>query len=288
MWGRAQTVGIRFRKLPMRLPMRLPVAKLSSAAVLGLLVVWASVAGPAVGGATAGEAQAATRAGDASAVVSTVRSNPTDGHINATEKRWLQGAWPVITFARQTGVPLDVIVQPQPAPDVAPLAMAFVDGRCKLVLSMRGNAQAQATLDTIDPSLLDATLELMAAHELGHCRRYLDGAWYGLPAGFVATTRPPAGLHGELLVMYTAMQATRREEAYGDLVGLAWTHQRSPELYTRLHSWLMNERATDLVPGSHHDTLAWLRLAADGKVLDNVSIFAGSLALWKAGLALQS
>src|SRR6185295_16769197 len=106
--------------------------------------------------------------------------------LSAVENRWLQGAWPVVAFAKQAQLPLDIVVQPQPAPGQAPLGLAFVDGRCKLVLSMRGNAEAEATLERIEPALLGPTLELMAAHELGHCRRYLDGAWMGLPAGFSA------------------------------------------------------------------------------------------------------
>jgi hypothetical protein len=52
---------------------------------------------------------------------------------------------------------------------------------------MPGNAQAQATLERIEPGLLDAALELLAAHELGHCRRNIDGAWYELPSGVNAT-----------------------------------------------------------------------------------------------------
>ncbi|MGZ5205731.1 MAG: hypothetical protein ACXWIG_01290, partial [Caldimonas sp.] len=113
--------------------------------------------------------------------------------LTDTELRWLQGSWPVVAYARKTGIPLDVVVQPQLAPGAAPLALAFVDGRCKLVLSMRGNPEAEATLERIEPELLDATLELMAAHELGHCRRYLDGAWYGLPAGFTASVPDDLG-----------------------------------------------------------------------------------------------
>lgn len=59
--------------------------------------------------------------------------------LTATETRWLQGAWPVVSWARETRLPLDIVVQPQPTPGTPPLAMAFVDGRCKLVLSMRGS-----------------------------------------------------------------------------------------------------------------------------------------------------
>ncbi|MBK6854234.1 MAG: hypothetical protein IPG93_22290 [Burkholderiales bacterium] len=265
--------------------MRPFIADLFCAALLSLGAASASWAGQApspVGSAPHTPAPG----GDHAPATTAARSIPTDSRISPTEQRWLQGAWPVITHARQTGVPLDVIVQPQPMPGAAPLAMAFVDGRCKLVLSMRGNAQAQATLDAIAPPLLDATLELMAAHELGHCRRYLDGAWYGLPAGFVAAVKPPAGLNAELAAMYAKMQATRREEAYGDLVGLAWTRQHHSELYSRLHAWLMAERATDLIPGSHHDTLAWLRLAGNGTALDDRSIFAGAATVWANGLNL--
>jgi hypothetical protein len=267
--------------------MRRFIAELFRATLLALAGATVCLAGQPASGATESTRSPAP-GGEPATAAASGRSTAPDHRLTPTEQRWLQGAWPVITFARRSGVPLDVIVQPEPVPGAAPLAMAFVDGRCKLVLSMRGSAQAQATLDAIDPPLLDATLELMAAHELGHCRRYLDGAWYGLPAGFVAATAAPAGLNAELQAMYAAMQATRREEAYGDLVGLAWTRHHHPELYARLHHWLMAERAADLIPGSHHDTLAWLRLAGDGVALDGTSIYAGAATLWATGLNTAS
>ena len=205
--------------------------------------------------------------------------------LTPTEMQWLRGAWPVIAFVRNKNLPLDIVVQPQASPGAAPLAMAFVDGRCKLVLSMRGNAEARATLERIEPDLLDATLELMAAHELGHCRRYLDGAWYGLPAGFNATA--PEELSPDLRTAYVDMKAARREEGYGDLVGLAWAQQQHPQQYARLHAWLVTERSHDLQSGSHHDTLAWVRLAQDGGTLAGPSIFAAVARLWAAGLAVE-
>jgi len=221
---------------------------------------------------------------------------PVVGHaaeLTPTEQRWLQGAWPVVVFARESQVPLDIVVQPQPTPGMAPLALAFVNGRCKLVLSMRGNAEAQRTLERIEPELLDAALELMAAHELGHCRRYLDGAWHGLPAGFVgpaarAEAAPP---NPAVRLALEDMRATRREEAYGDLVGLAWTQARRPAVYARLHAWLLADRSADLQqPGSHHDTRAWLKLAADGRALDAgpaSSLFDAAARLWLVGLAAE-
>jgi hypothetical protein len=204
--------------------------------------------------------------------------------LSATERRWLEGAWPVVVHARAQGLPLDVVVQPQPTPGEAPLALGIVAGRCKLVLSMRANPEAEATLARIAPDLLDATLELMAAHELGHCRRHVDGAWTALPAGAVAP-RPPAGLDPALHAAYAQMQATRREEAYADLVGLAWAQRHHPAHYARLHAWTVAERRHDHLPGSHHDTLAWLRLAERG-VADatDVSIFDAAHRLWIEGL----
>jgi len=202
--------------------------------------------------------------------------------LTPTEVRWLQSAAPVVAFAKEQRMPLDVVVQPQDAPGAAPLALGFVDGRCKLVLSMRGNPEAQAALSRIEPELLDAALELMAAHELGHCQRYLDGTWRGLPAGFVA--REPATLSAEDRQAYAQMRSTRREEGYADLVGLAWVQQRHAALYERLHRWLLAERSHDLVPGTHHDTLAWIELARDGRALAGGSIFQSAAALWLRGL----
>ncbi|WP_298833253.1 hypothetical protein [uncultured Piscinibacter sp.] len=203
--------------------------------------------------------------------------------LSATEQRWLKGVWPVVAYARTSGLALDIVVQPQPTPGAAPLELGFVDGRCKLVFSMRDNPEAQATLDRIEPGLLAATLELMAAHELGHCRRYLDGKWHGLPAGFVASV--PAAIGAELKPAYVQMQSTRREEGYGDLVGLAWTQRQHPQHYARLHAWRVAERSRDLIPGSHHDTLARVRLAGAGVAPGDVSIFTAADALWEAGLA---
>lgn len=203
---------------------------------------------------------------------------------NALEMRWLQGMWPVIQQAKLLGMPLDPVVQPQDAPDAAPLAMGFVNGRCKLVLSLRANPEAQATLDRIPAGLESGALELMAAHELGHCRRYLDGAWFNLPAGFTAA-RVPDGLSADLHQAYLSMKSTRREEGYGDLVALAWTQQRRPAQYAALHEWLVRERSADLLPGSHHDTLAWLHLARDSKALGAAaSIFDAAAPLWAQGV----
>ncbi|MDR7297874.1 hypothetical protein J2X16_003223 [Pelomonas aquatica] len=204
--------------------------------------------------------------------------------LTAQETRWLQGIWPVVSHAREAlALPLDLVVQPQDAPGHAPLALGFVDGRCKLVLSMRGNPQVQRQLDSIDPALLTATLELMAAHELGHCRRYLDGAWHGTPAGFVAA-HAPDNLAPDLRQAWLAMRSTRREEGYGDLVGLAWTRERHPELYARLHAWLVAERSAELIPGSHHDTLDWLALAKDPAALAGRTMFEAAHGAWMRGL----
>ncbi len=203
--------------------------------------------------------------------------------LTEIETRWLRGAQPVVAFAKAADLPLDIVVQPQPTPGKAPLALAFADGRCKLVLSMRGNPEARATLERIEPDLLDATLELMAAHELGHCRRYLDGARLGVPAGFAPGE--PSGLDPALREAYRAMQAQRREEGYADLVGLAWVRQQHPQLYLRLHAWLLTERTHERVEGSQHDTLAWVRLAGDAGAPARASIFDAAQTLGEKGLA---
>ena len=204
--------------------------------------------------------------------------------LTPLETRWLQGVWPVVLHARQgLALPLDLVVQPQDSPGAAPLALGYDEGRCKLVFSMRGNPEGQRQIDKLEPELRAAVLELMAAHELGHCRRYLDGAWYRPPAGFVAA-REPVGLTPDLRQAWLDMRSTRREEGYGDLVGLAWTSQHHPELYARLHAWLVAERSAALVPGSHHDTLDWLALARDRESFQGDTIFEAADRLWQRAL----
>ncbi len=202
--------------------------------------------------------------------------------LTDTETRWLQLSGPAIGYAHEQGMPLDIVVQPQPTPGNAPLAMAYLNGRCKLVLSMRGNPAAQTSLDTIPPDLLKPVVEAMAAHELGHCWRYMRGAWHTLPAGFAPAPREPDPVRGQQL---SEMQQTRREEAFADLVGLAWTLNKHPQHYAQVHAWFVKYRQDDTLPGSHHDTLAWVQLVAEPAAFTAAgSLFEQAWALWQQGL----
>jgi hypothetical protein len=214
--------------------------------------------------------------------------------LTAMEKKWLQGTLPVLRYAQQQQMPLDIIVQPQPTPGASPLAMALINGRCKLVLSMRDNPRAQASLASLPPDLVNPALELMAAHELGHCRRNLAGAWQKVPAGFLAAEAQAENLAENKarlneppfpLVSDDAQQrAERREEGYGDLVGLAWTAQQHPTLYPELHAWLLAWRLAESAPGSSHDTLQWLQLAAQRQAFAPGRLFEVASVLWILGL----
>lgn len=218
-------------------------------------------------------------------VIGALLSNAYAADLTAQESRWLQGTWPVLQHARAAGLPLDVVVQPQPAAGEAPLAMAFVDGRCKLVLTLRGHREAQTLLDGVERTQHDAVLELMAAHELGHCLRHVDGRWH-VPPGATTNASPSAELSAEQRSAWREMQATRLEEGFADLTGLAWIARMRPDRYAALHAWLVNERTQDTPPGSHHDTLAWLRRAQDPRVFDGAeSPFARVAEVWRAGAA---
>jgi hypothetical protein len=205
--------------------------------------------------------------------------------LTETEARWLKLSGPAVTYAREQGLPLDIVVQPQPTPGNAPLAMAFIDGRCKLVLSMRGNPAAQGSLEAIPPDLLQPAVEAMAAHELGHCWRYVRGAWHTLPAGFAPASRETDPADPAVGQRLREMQQTRHEEGFADLVGLAWTLERHPQHYAQVHAWLLHYRQDDTLPGSHHDTLAWVQLAAEPAAFTaRGSLFEQAWPLWQQGL----
>ena len=199
------------------------------------------------------------------------------------ETRWLQAGQPVIAFARAQGLPIDIIVQPQDAPGAVPLALGYEAGRCKLVLSLRGNAQADSVLQGVPPTRHGLMVEAMTAHEIGHCQRYAQGDWHALPRGFV---EPRSRQQGKLTALAQELRETRREEAYADLVALAWMHGRHPGQHQQVLAWMRGVRASGDVAGGSHDTQAWLALADGDAAFDGTaSPFEQAQVLWRMGLS---
>lgn len=208
----------------------------------------------------------------------------TAAQLTEVESRWLQAGASVLAYAKQQLLPVDIIVQPQAEPGAVPLAMGFDGGRCKLVLSMRGNPNAEDVLQTVPAAQRALMIEAMTAHELAHCWRYAQGAWHSVPSGFQERTLD-ATLAPALQKMTRELRETRREEGYADLVALAWMQRSHPAQYAQVYRWLLQVRADQ--PASHvsHDTEAWLSLAADGAVFATaLTPFEQASALWNKGL----
>ena len=203
------------------------------------------------------------------------------------ETRWLQAGQPLIAFARAQGLPIDIIVQPQDAPGAVPLALGYEAGRCKLVLSLRGNAQADSVLQGVPAARHGLMMEAMTAHEIGHCQRYAQGDWHALPRGFV---EPRSMQRGKLTPLAQELRETRREEGYADLVALAWMRGRHPGQYQDVLTWMRDVRAGGEAAGGgaggSHATQAWLALADGAGVFDGpASIFEQAQVLWRKGLS---
>jgi hypothetical protein len=204
--------------------------------------------------------------------------------LTPLEQRWLGAAMPVLAYSRSIQLPIDIVVQPQAGPNDVPLAMGFADGRCKLVLSLRGNPDAEHQLDGIAPADQGELIEAMAAHEIGHCWRYARGAWHALPAGFVEAGDETAG-DPALLAASKAMRETRREEGYADLVALAWTQRSHPDDYARVYAWLERLRHDQPVARNGHDTRVWVALGRDASRFGQAAQpFEDALPVWREGL----
>jgi hypothetical protein len=204
--------------------------------------------------------------------------------LTVLEQRWLSAAAPVLTYSQQLKLPLDITVQPQPRPGDVPLAMGFDKGRCKLVISLRNNPDAETVLAGVPEAEQGVLIEAMAAHEIAHCWRYSQGAWHALPAGFEEVGVQTAA-NESLLAASKAMRETRREEGFADLAALAWIRSSKPNEYARVYRWLSGVRAKVAVPGSGHDTRSWVRLAGDGAAFGNAATpFEAVVGLWREGL----
>ena len=206
--------------------------------------------------------------------------------LTDTERRWLAGATPPVAWALKQGLPIDIVVLPQAQPGAAPIAMGYDEGRCKLVFAMRGNPAAESTLAAIPAPLLQATLEAMAAHEVGHCQRHRSGTFDSLPSGLsdkpdAIESRQPTL---ELQAIAREMRVTRREEAFADLVGLAWTHAHHADQYAQVLAFFDAARS-DETPRGFHDTRHWLALAhAADAFAEKAGPFDQAAVMWQRGL----
>lgn len=202
--------------------------------------------------------------------------------LTELETKWLKAAEPVLVFAQRQQLPVDIIVQPQPRNNDVPLAMGFAKGRCKLVLSLRGNPEAEAQLKGVPAEQQATLIETMAAHELGHCLRYVQGVWYELPKGFVEHSEEQGS--PDLLALAKQQRETRREEAFADMFALAWIHRQHPDEYQRVYAWLDALRADQPAPNGAHDTRKWVRLAKAFAFDTAVSAADNAQLLWRQGL----
>ena len=222
-----------------------------------------------------------------------------DGDLTAREARWIAAGMPVVRHGLAQRLPLDIVVQPGLQPGASPIAMGVHRGRCKLVLSLRGNAGADALERGIAPGLFHATVEAVFAHEVGHCWRHVKGRWGMLP-GEPETSAPdpgladasPEGVRGaafsDTAQQRAEMGRARFEEGYADLVALSWTRRAHPARYAAILAWLERFRADDR-PGEHHDTRSWLRLAADpGVFAPDADLFRSAEEVWERGLRATS
>lgn len=202
--------------------------------------------------------------------------------LTALETRWLTAGLPVLGYAKQElALPVDITVQPQAGPNDVPMALGFDEGRCKLVLSMRGNPAAESVLDGVPAAQRAVLIEAMTAHEIGHCWRYAHHEWHALPAGFVEVGQQQAS-SASLLEQAKQLRATRREEGFSDLLALAWTARRHPDQYGQVYQWMRRVRQS--ATGSH-DTAAWLKLAPEAQVFSSSRpLFEQVTLLWSKGL----
>lgn len=197
--------------------------------------------------------------------------------LTEMEVRWLKAGSAVLTHAKQElKLPLDITVQPQARANDVPLALGYDNGRCKLVLSLRGNPHAEDILNSVAADQRPLMIEAMVAHEIGHCWRYVQGEWHAVPSGFEERQQQPA-----------ALRDTRREEGYADLVALAWMQQRHPDQYATVAGWMRQVRAPSPAAGTH-STLVWLQQAPTGAAFDSkLPLFEQADRLWRQGLLLD-
>lgn len=164
-----------------------------------------------------------------------------ESSLTAQETYWLQSALPVLTYAKEMGLPISITVQPQAAPEATPVALGMANGVCKLIFSMRGNELVETLLEGVPTDEQGFMIEAILAHEIGHCWRHVHSKWESVPEGY----KEPAekkGISKDLLVKIKAARIQQREEGYADLVALFWIKKNHPSAFAHVYEWLLNKR----------------------------------------------
>ena len=206
-----------------------------------------------------------------------------DPALTEREASWLAAGLPVLRYAAREGLSIDVVVQPDDQPDLSPVAMGIRNGRCTLVVSMRGNAEIESLSNSVPLALFAPVAEAIFAHEVAHCWRSMRGDWHSAPAEPVDAAAGDAP--GSLARAEREMRLTRREEGYADLVGLAWTLHAHADRYEQVRAWLSAYRREHAIPGDHHDTGLWIELARDRAAFTPAAdLFVQANLVWQRGL----
>jgi hypothetical protein len=207
-----------------------------------------------------------------------------DSALTPMESRWLSAAAPVVIFAREQLLPVDIIIAPQGLQGHSPVAMAFLNGRCKLVLSLRAQATAQDTLERIPENLFNAVAQAITAHEVAHCWRVSHGDTQQTQASFFDRQSTQIDLSSFAKNMQS-IDMSRNEEGFADLFGLAWTQMKNPAQYAQVHDWFTQQRSHRHVAGGEHDTSTWIKLASNPGIFNaQATPFEQVLAPWNQGL----
>lgn len=206
-----------------------------------------------------------------------------DARLTERETMWLSAGLPVLRYAARESLSIDVVVQPDDQPGASPVAMGIRNGRCTLVVSMRGNAEIDSLSSSVPPTLFAPVAQAIFAHEVAHCWRFTRGAWHSAPAEPVDAAGSESAT--ALQSAEREMRLTRREEGYADLVGLAWTLHAHPGQYEQVRAWLSAYRRDPAIPGDHHDTGLWIDLARDKSAFaPAANLFLQANGVWERGL----
>jgi hypothetical protein len=207
-----------------------------------------------------------------------------DATLTPTESKWLSAAAPVVVYAREQLLPVDIIIAPQGMQGHSPVAMAFLNGRCKLVMSLRSQGTAEDTLERIPDKLFNAVAQAITAHEVAHCWRVSRNETSQSQAGFFDFQSTKINTNNFAKNMQS-MDMSRNEEGFADLFGLAWTQMRNPTQYAQVHEWFTQQRSHRHVVGGEHDTSIWIELAKNPAIFNvQAAPFEQVLAPWSQGL----
>ena len=175
----------------------------------------------------------------------------------AAAQDWEQVAAGMLQRPEFEALPLQILPPRGQSLGGSPVEMQFQSGQCLLKLRTRGNPVAEWLLAQAQPEDRTLWMQAVLVHEIAHCWRWQQAHDPSLQQ--LATLMASPGARTDAAVARQVQRQLGQEEAFADVVALAWVAGAAPQRFEAILQAFQRLRSDPRLSAGPHDTRAALQ-----------------------------